>query len=41
MTYYTQRTAERMLFGLRVRTFAHLQRLSLKLLRAIPGRQRS
>jgi ATP-binding cassette subfamily B protein len=29
MTYYTQRTAERMLFGLRVRTFAHLQRLSL------------
>jgi len=29
MTYYTQCTAERMLFGLRVRTFAHLQRLSL------------
>jgi ABC-type multidrug transport system fused ATPase/permease subunit len=29
MMYYTQRTAERMLFGLRVRTFAHLQRLSL------------
>ncbi|MFG1923036.1 ABC transporter ATP-binding protein [Cryptosporangium sp. NPDC048952] len=29
MTLYTQRTAERMLFGLRVRTFAHLQRLSL------------
>lgn len=29
MTYFTQRTAERMLFGLRVRTFAHLQRLSL------------
>jgi ATP-binding cassette, subfamily B, bacterial len=29
MTFYTQRTAERMLFGLRVRTFAHLQRLSL------------
>jgi ATP-binding cassette subfamily B protein len=29
MTYYTQRTAERMLLGLRVRTFAHLQRLSL------------
>jgi ABC-type multidrug transport system fused ATPase/permease subunit len=29
MIYYTQRTAERMLFGLRVRTFAHLQRLSL------------
>jgi ATP-binding cassette subfamily B protein len=29
MTYYTQRTAERILFGLRVRTFAHLQRISL------------
>jgi ATP-binding cassette, subfamily B, bacterial len=29
MIYYTQRTAERMLFGLRLRTFAHLQRLSL------------
>jgi ATP-binding cassette subfamily B protein len=29
MVVYTQRTAERMLFGLRVRTFAHLQRLSL------------
>ena len=29
MTFYTQRTAERMLFGLRARTFAHLQRLSL------------
>ena len=29
MGYYTQRTAERMLFGLRARTFAHLQRLSL------------
>ncbi len=29
MTFYTQCTAERMLFGLRVRTFAHLQRLSL------------
>ncbi len=29
MTFYTQRTAERMLFGLRVRTFAHLLRLSL------------
>ncbi|GAA1517752.1 ABC transporter ATP-binding protein [Nocardioides humi] len=29
MTSFTQRTAERMLFGLRVRTFAHLQRLSL------------
>lgn len=29
MTVYTQRTAERMLFSLRVRTFAHLQRLSL------------
>jgi ABC-type multidrug transport system fused ATPase/permease subunit len=29
MTFYTQRTAERMLFGLRIRTFAHLQRLSL------------
>ena len=29
MVIYTQRTAERMLFGLRVRTFAHLQRLSL------------
>ena len=29
MTYQTSRTAERMLFGLRVRTFAHLQRLSL------------
>jgi ATP-binding cassette subfamily B protein len=27
--FHTQRTAERMLFGLRVRTFAHLQRLSL------------
>lgn len=26
---FTQRTAERMLFGLRVRTFAHLMRLSL------------
>jgi len=29
MTYRSQRTAERMLFGLRLRTFAHLQRLSL------------
>jgi ABC-type multidrug transport system fused ATPase/permease subunit len=29
MMYFTQRTAERILFGLRVRTFAHLQRLSL------------
>jgi len=29
MMFYTQRTAERVLFGLRVRTFAHLQRLSL------------
>ncbi|GAB3915534.1 ABC transporter ATP-binding protein [Microlunatus endophyticus] len=29
MTFFTQKTAERMLFGLRVRTFAHLQRLSL------------
>lgn len=29
MIAFTQRTAERMLFGLRVRTFAHLQRLSL------------
>jgi len=29
MGYFTQRTAERMLFGLRLRTFAHLQRLSL------------
>lgn len=29
MVFFTQRTAERMLFGLRVRTFAHLQRLSL------------
>ncbi|GAA1799485.1 ABC transporter ATP-binding protein [Luedemannella flava] len=29
MTFHTQRTAERMLFALRVRTFAHLQRLSL------------
>ena len=29
MMYFTQRTAERMLFVLRVRTFAHLQRLSL------------
>jgi ABC-type multidrug transport system fused ATPase/permease subunit len=29
MVVYTQRTAERILFGLRVRTFAHLQRLSL------------
>ena len=29
MVVYTQRTAERMLFGLRVRTFAHLQRLAL------------
>jgi ATP-binding cassette subfamily B protein len=29
MTFYTQKTAERILFGLRVRTFAHLQRLSL------------
>jgi ABC-type multidrug transport system fused ATPase/permease subunit len=29
MTFQTSRTAERMLFGLRVRTFAHLQRLSL------------
>ncbi len=29
MNYRSQRTAERMLFGLRVRTFAHLQRLSL------------
>ncbi len=29
MTYQTSRTAERMLFGLRARTFAHLQRLSL------------
>jgi len=29
MVVFTQRTAERMLFGLRVRTFAHLQRLSL------------
>ncbi|MCW2528451.1 MAG: Fe(3+)-transporting ATPase Xenobiotic-transporting ATPase [Pseudonocardiales bacterium] len=29
MTFYTQRTAERILFGLRLRTFAHLQRLSL------------
>ncbi len=29
MTFFTQWTAERMLFGLRVRTFAHLQRLSL------------
>ncbi|MHB8691227.1 MAG: ABC transporter ATP-binding protein, partial [Solirubrobacteraceae bacterium] len=29
MIYFTQRTAERILFGLRVRTFAHLQRLSL------------
>lgn len=29
MIYFTQRTAERMLFGLRLRTFAHLQRLSL------------
>jgi ABC-type multidrug transport system fused ATPase/permease subunit len=28
-TYQTSRTAERMLFGLRARTFAHLQRLSL------------
>lgn len=29
MTYFTQRTAERVLFSLRLRTFAHLQRLSL------------
>jgi ATP-binding cassette subfamily B protein len=29
MTFRTSRTAERMLFSLRVRTFAHLQRLSL------------
>jgi ATP-binding cassette subfamily B protein len=29
MSYGSQRTAERMLFGLRVRTFQHLQRLSL------------
>jgi ATP-binding cassette subfamily B protein len=29
MRFFTQRTAERMLFGLRVRTFAHLSRLSL------------
>ncbi|EHB50412.1 Xenobiotic-transporting ATPase., Phosphate-transporting ATPase [Mycolicibacterium rhodesiae JS60] len=29
MVVFTQRTAERMLFGLRVRTFAHLQRLAL------------
>jgi ABC-type multidrug transport system fused ATPase/permease subunit len=29
MTYQTSRTAERILFGLRVRTFSHLQRLSL------------
>jgi len=29
MIYQTSRTAERMLFGLRVRTFAHLQRLSV------------
>ncbi|MBO0867215.1 MAG: ABC transporter ATP-binding protein [Micromonosporaceae bacterium] len=29
MRFFTQRTAERMLFGLRVRTFAHLLRLSL------------
>ena len=29
MIYSAQRTAERMLFGLRVRTLAHLQRLSL------------
>jgi ATP-binding cassette subfamily B protein len=29
MTFQVSRTAERMLFGLRVRTFAHLQRLSL------------
>lgn len=29
MIAFTQRTAERMLFGLRVRTFEHLQRLSL------------
>jgi ABC-type multidrug transport system fused ATPase/permease subunit len=29
MTYQTSRTAERILFSLRVRTFAHLQRLSL------------
>ncbi len=29
MTFQTSRTAERMLFGLRIRTFAHLQRLSL------------
>ena len=39
MTYYTQRTAERMLFGLRVRTFAHLQRLSLNYYEQVPGRQ--
>jgi ATP-binding cassette subfamily B protein len=29
MTFQTSRTAERLLFSLRVRTFAHLQRLSL------------
>ncbi len=29
MVVFTQRTAERVLFGLRVRTFAHLQRLAL------------
>ena len=29
MTFQTSRTAERMLFGLRIRAFAHLQRLSL------------
>jgi ABC-type multidrug transport system fused ATPase/permease subunit len=29
MRFFTQRTAERMLYGLRVRTFAHLMRLSV------------
>ncbi|WP_326550283.1 ABC transporter ATP-binding protein [Micromonospora sp. NBC_01813] len=29
MSFFTQRTAERVLFSLRLRTFAHLQRLSL------------
>ena len=37
-TRYTGRTAERMLYTLRVRTFAHLQRLVARLLRQGDGR---
>ncbi|OAA26174.1 ATP-binding cassette, subfamily B [Frankia sp. EI5c] len=37
MTYRSQHTAERMLFGLRVRTFAHLQRLSLSFYERSPA----